>query len=297
MISEILALMVAVVWAFPPLLYRKALPNVSYLAANLVRSAFGALFLLCVFLATFHQFPSVPFGALSLLFLAGITNLVIGDTLFFISLRRVGISRTQPITSSYPLFSMILAGVLLGEGITLSIIVGTPMIVLGIAIVSLTGNENNKTPHCGAVPFLAGTPYALGSAFCYAVGFIVYKFAMVDGSIDPIFATCVRYLVIIPTLMILVMIEKPDRVRSLGKRDVVRLAIGGILEVGIGGTLMFVSLKLGNASTTIPLMSATPLFTLVLAAQYAGEKMSLRLLIGTVITVAGIVMVASSAMV
>jgi uncharacterized membrane protein len=192
---------------------------------------------------------------------------------------------------------MILAGVVLGEGITLSIIVGTPMIVLGIAIVSLTGNENNKTPHSGAVPFLAGTPYALGSAFCYAVGFIVYKFAMVDGGIDPIFATCVRYLVIIPTLMILVMIEKPDRVRSLGKRDVVRLAIGGILEVGIGGTLMFVSLKLGNASTTIPLMSATPLFTLVLAAQYAGEKMSLRLLIGTVITVAGIVMVASSAMV
>jgi len=297
MISEILALMVAVVWALPPLLYRKALPKVGYLEANLVRSAFGALFLLCVFLATFHQFPSVPLGALSLLFLAGITNLVIGDTLFFISLKRVGISRTQPIASSYPLFSMILAGVLLGEGITLSTIVGTPMIVLGIAIVSLTGNENNKTLHSGVVTFFTGTPYALGSAFCYAVGFITYKFAMADGGIDPIFATCVRYLAIIPTLMILVMVNKPNRVRSLGKRDVVRLAIGGILDVGIGGTLMFVSLKLGNASTTIPLMSVTPLFTLVLAAQYAGEKMSRRLLIGTVITVAGIVMVASSAMV
>ena len=94
-----------------------------------------------------------------------------------------------------------------------------------------------------------------------------------------------------------VMIKKPDSLRSLGKRDVVRLAIGGILEVGIGGTLLFLSLKLGDASRTIPLLSTTPLFALVLAAQYAGEKMSPRLLIGTVVIVAGIVMIASSAMV
>jgi len=297
MISEILALIVAVVWAFPPLFYKKALLNVGYLTANLVRTVFGASFLLCVFLVTLHQFPKVAFGALSLLFLAGITNLVIADTLFFISLKKVGISRTQPISSSYPLFSMILAGVVLGEGITLSIIVGTPMIVLGIAIICLTGNENNKTPPSGAVPLLAGTPYALGSAICYALGFITYKFAMTNIGIDPIFANCVRYLAIIPTLMILVMIKKPDSLRSLGKRDVVRLAIGGILEVGIGGTLLFLSLKLGDASRTIPLLSTTPLFALVLAAQYAGEKMSPRLLIGTVVIVAGIVMIASSAMV
>ena len=149
----------------------------------------------------------------------------------------------------------------------------------------------------GAVPFLAGTPYALGSAFCYAVGFITYKFAMTNGGIDPIFANCVRWLAVIPILVIVFMIKKPDRLRSLGKRDVATLAIGGILELGIGGTLLFVSLKLGDASRTIPLLSTTPLFTLVLAAQYAGEKMSLRLLIGTVITVAGIVIIASSAMV
>ena len=292
MISEILALMAAVIWAFPPLLYKKVLPKASYLTVNLLRSVFGAAFLLPVFLVMFHQFPRVPLGALSLLFLAGITNMVIGDTLFFISLKKVGISRTQPIACTYPLFSMILAAVVLSEGTNFSIIVGTPMIVLGIAIVSLTGNENNKTTHFGAVQFLTGTPYALGSALCYAVGFVTYKFAMTNGGIDPIFASCVRYLVIIPTLMTLVMIKKPDRLRSLGKRDVVRLAIGGILEIGIAGTLMFVSLKLGDASRTIPLMSTTPLFTLALAVQYAGEKMSLRLLIGTVITVAGIVIIA-----
>jgi len=71
--------------------------------------------------------------------------------------------------------------------------------------------------------------------------------------------------------------------------------VAGVVELGIGGILLFESLKLGNASTTIPLSSTTPLFALVFAVQYAEEKMLKRLLIGTIITVAGIILVTSSA--
>jgi len=295
MIGEILALLAAICWALSAVLYKGVLRRIDYVTTNLVRIGFAVLFLLSIVLATLHNLPSVPLGALSFLMLAAIINLVIGDTLFFISLKKIGISRTQPISSSYPLYSVILAIAILGEKVTASVIIGTPLIVVGIAIVSLSGNENNTAGTSSEkAPGLFGIPFSFGSAFCYSLGLTTYKFVLTTGNINPVFATLIRLTVTVPILLVVLAIRRPDKPENLTKRDIVALAAGGILELGIGGLLLFESLNLTDASRAIPLSSTTPLFTLVLATRYTGEKMLTKLAVGTIFTIAGIMIIASS---
>ncbi len=295
MIGEILALLAAICWGLSAVLYKWVLRRIDYLTTNLIRIGFAALFLLTITFATLHKLPIVPVGALSLLMLGATINLVIGDTLFFISLKKVGISRTQPISSSYPLCSMILAIAILGEKVTPSVIIGTPLIVIGIAIVSMSGGDNNGTgTPSKKAPGAFGIPFSLGSALCYGIGFTTYKFALEIGNIDPVFATLIRLAATVPILLVIFAIKRPEKPENLTKREIVALAAGGILELGIGGLLMFESLNLTDASRTIPLTSTTPLFALILATRYAGEKMLTRLAVGTIFTVAGIILIASS---
>ncbi len=70
MIGEILALLAAICWALSAVLYKGVLRRIDYVTTNLVRIGFAVLFLLSIVLATLHNLPSVPLGALSFLMLA-----------------------------------------------------------------------------------------------------------------------------------------------------------------------------------------------------------------------------------
>jgi DME family drug/metabolite transporter len=294
MIGEVLAIIVALCWAFTAVLYRKALRNTSYTVTNLVRTIFAAMFLLAVVSLTLRHVSAIPLSLLSLLLLASITNLVIGDTLFFMSLKKVGVSRTQPISSSYPLFSMIPASLIIGERIELLTVIGTILILIGIVIVSLTGNKNSEL-RSERVSTLRGVHFSIGAALCYSIGFTSYKLVLVSGAVDPTFATFIRMTAVIPILLVAVAIRGPRQMKKLTKRDIAILAVGGILELGVGGLLLFQSLRLADASRVIPLSSTTPLFALALASRYTGEKILFRLVLGAIITVAGVMLITSSA--
>jgi len=62
--------------------------------------------------------------------------LIAGDTLYFIGLRTIGVTKTVPITYSYSIFVVLLSLIFLEEAITLPIIIGTMAIILGIWLVA-----------------------------------------------------------------------------------------------------------------------------------------------------------------
>jgi drug/metabolite transporter (DMT)-like permease len=147
MIGEISALSAAICWAVAAVLYKKALRNTSILVANLVRTVFAALLLLVIFPATKGQSSIITFNQLALIIIAGIIGVVIGDTFYFMGLKKIGISRTQSISSSYPFYSMLLAAIFLNEELSFTVAIGTPLIVIGIILVSLSKNERNNKPY------------------------------------------------------------------------------------------------------------------------------------------------------
>jgi uncharacterized membrane protein len=291
MIGEIAALIAALCWAASAVLYKRVLSNVGYLAANLVRSAFAVLFLLFMLPMSQFQSSAITLGAFTLLVFAAFTNLVIGDTFYFFGLKKAGVSRAQPISSTYPLYAMFLAALFLNEALTYAVIIGTPLTVVGIIVVSWTRNKKNDGDKNGEGS-LKGVAASIVAALFWSVGLVSYKMALSMGSIDLIYATFIRTSATIPFLLLAVIAGRETKqLRKLQKKDTIMLAVAGILALGLGGILLFVSLSLIAASRAIPLSSVSPLLSLLLASLYAGEKVTAKVVVGTVLIVMGVVLV------
>ena len=291
MIGEILALSAALCYAVAAVLYKKALRNASYLSVNLVRTLFATLLLLATLPATQYHSSTITFNQLALIVIGSVFNLAIGDTLYYVGLKKIGVSRAQPISSSYPLYTMFLAALILDERLTLAVAVGTPLVVVGIALVSLNRNEKNNTALNGEATKLGVTSSIIAAAF-WSIGLALIKMALNYPNTDPIFAAFISRAVALPFLLIAVIaVGELNQIRKLTRVDVTIPAAGGVLEIGLGAILLFSSLALIDASRAIPLSSISPLFSLVLASTYSGEKVVTKNVVGTILIVAGIILV------
>jgi uncharacterized membrane protein len=98
--------------------------------------------------------------------------------------------------------------------------------------------------------------------------------------------------VILPFLLVLVIGSRESKqLRKITKADVGALAVAGILALGVGGILLFMSQTLIENSKAIPLSSISPLFSLALASHYSGEKVTAKIIVGTVLIVTGVILV------
>ncbi|MHA1753987.1 MAG: EamA family transporter, partial [Candidatus Odinarchaeia archaeon] len=68
-------------------------------------------------------------------------------------------------------------------------------------------------------------------------------------------------------------------------------ALGGLIAIGIGGVLLMSSLNLIDVSKTASLTAITPLFSTLLALIFLKEKITLKLLIGTILTIVGVLLI------
>jgi drug/metabolite transporter (DMT)-like permease len=294
MIGEVAAITAAFCWALSAVLYKKALRKVGYAATNLVRSIFGVLFLLIIVAVSFFVYsaPSLPSNDLVILVFGAIISLGIGDTCYFVGLKKIGVSRAQPISYSYPLFSMFLAATILGETLSFAVLLGTPLIVVGIASITLTKNNNDGAAFAEVLS-RRGVVAAMTAAICWSIGFTAYKVALSNNNnANLVSANFVRTAAILPFLIVLVIGSRESkRLGRISKGDVGTLAIAGILALGVGGILLLLSQTLIENSKVVPLSSISPLFGLALASHYSGEKITARIMIGTILIVTGVILI------
>ncbi len=295
MIGEIAALSAAFCWALSAVLYKNALQKVSYFVVNLVRSSFAVLFLLLTLPFVFYQSSVLVPNEYMVLTLGAITNLVVGDTFYFIGLKKIGVSRAQPISYSYPICVMFFAALVLGEPLTSSVLIGTPLIVVGVILVSLdkTSKEDGSPKDSSRIK---GMVASLVAAVFWSIGLTCYKWALLNHEInDPAlttFVTAFRTTVMLPFLILLFVASRGSRqIRKLNRIDFTLLAVAGILALAIGGILLFTSYVLINANVATPLSSTSPFFSLILARHYAGEKATSRIILGTIFIVFGVALV------
>ena len=138
MIGQLMALSTAICWTISAILYKKVLVSTRALSANIVRSVSTSLILLSTLAVTGNLgiLVDLPFNAALLAAASGFAGLVLGDTLYLISLKTIGVARAVPITCTYPLFNFALTVLLQGEEITWLVLLGAIAIVLGIGFSS-----------------------------------------------------------------------------------------------------------------------------------------------------------------
>ena len=217
--------------------------------------------------------------ALAFFVLAGLVGTVAGRLLRFIAIERVGASVSAAIVNLNPLIATLLAIALLGERVTLPIVTGTIVITLGTVLLSMSGQ------HLGFRPRLL--IYPLLSATCFGMVSILRKLGL--GGAGPIIGMALNVTTAAVAFGAFMLASGQRRSLVSRGRPLAYFAAAGLME-NIAVFLNLVALGMGTVSVVTPLYGTSPIFTLLLSFFFLRgiERLSGRVVAGTVLIVAGI---------
>ena len=288
MLGELLTIIAALCWALGASLYKKSLLNVRPVTLNLFRSFSATIyaFLVLYLLGKWSLLSELDMASLAYIGFSSLLVLVVGDMLYFTGLKSVGVTKTVPIAYSYSIFVALISIIFLGESMTAPILLGTVAVVLGIWLVAgRAENEVSKQEHSKL-----GILAALGTALCWACGVAVFKIILANT--DPFLLASVRMLFILPVLGVFTILPfgTKSSTRHLTRFNILTMLISGLIAIGVGDTFYLIGLGTTEANVVAPLASTTPLFATVIAILFLKEEISKRVVFGTFLVTAGIML-------
>src|SRR4030067_1654065 len=239
MIGEIAALGAAISWAVAPILYRQAWTSTDPVSANIVLCASNAavMVLVLVGFGLTGALASLPMGVVAVTVVSGVIGLGVGDTLYMIGLKSVGVARTVPLAATYPLFSFAWATLLLGEPVTATAVSGTVVILFGIWL--LSREKGDSTIHFSGKLVVTGVAVSLLTAVVWSVSVTLMDVAVKMPGVDSLEANYAVVTTRIASMALLMLALAPllDREHGflkIGRKTVILLWVGGLVGDGVG---------------------------------------------------------------
>ena len=294
MIGEIAALGAAISWTVSAVLYKKALLQAKPVSANIVRLACTATVLLALLVALgkTEVMMTLPQNVIVLAIVSGVIGLGVGDTLYMMSLKDVGVARAVPITCTYPLFNLLWAVSLSGETVTFPVVLGAGIIVLGIMLLSQA--DQTGEPKSQKRVLYKGLALAFATAIVWSISITMINMAVKETpDLDHALAiNVVRVMAIALTFFAV----SPIMDRGLGflkmnRKTVATLIAGGIVALGLGWFFLSYSFVETLESRAVPISSTTPLFSTLTSIVLLHEKVTAKNALGSIIIVVGIFLI------
>jgi DME family drug/metabolite transporter len=293
MIGQLAALGAALSWTISAVLYRRALSETRPISANIVRCTLtgSILIVFLIVIGRFNILSGLPSYALLLSAVSGIVGLGIGDTLYMVSLKLIGVAKAVPITCTYPLFGLLLAVLLQGEQLTLQVVLGAVAIVAGIWL--LTNTAERHAVGIERRGLIKGVVAAVLTAVVWAS-----SIAMIDMAVTLPETSNLESALAVNTMRVLgvasfLLLAAPFVDRSGGflrmkAKTAATLIVGGIVALALGWFFLASSFLYIPQSQAVPISSTSPLFAAVAGVVLLRERATRSSVAATVIIVVGI---------
>jgi len=279
----------ALVWAFAVILFRKSGTTVSPLALNLFRVTISSLmFVITLFVLRIPLLGQAPMKDYLILMGSGVIGIAIADTLFHMSLNRVGAGINAIVDSLYSPSVLVFAYFLLGERVTAMQLLGMGLLVLGMIVAT------QVKPPAGTSRRDLVVGVGLGMVGMGFLGFgIVMAKQVLDGA-NVIWATSVRQfgslLVLIPMTLV-----RKDRVQiwrvfipgPSWKYSLPGTVLGSYLAL----ILWIAGMKLIPAGKAAILNQSSTIYLLILATVLLKEPFGIRKAIAALLAIGGVLLV------
>ena len=296
MIGELAALGAAICWTISAILYKEALLKTKPISANIVRLVCTSIILVAclAIIGKFGVLMNLPAYVVVLACISGIIGLGFGDTLYMMSLKLIGVARAVPITCTYPLFNLLWAVFLVGEPITLSVVLGAVTIVFGIWL--LRQETDVGTAEMEKKILVKGVAYALATAVMWSVSIMMIDMAVTlpeTNSLDQALAiNTIRVTAIAVSLLVSVLIiDRNFGFVKMQRKTLAALIFGGIVALGLGWFFLTYSFTNTSESRAVPISSTTPLFSALSGIVFLHEKVTARNAVGSIMIVVGIFLI------
>lgn len=282
-VGELASLATAVCWTLSAIFFEKAGRGVGSLAVNILRLFLAILFLGITTVITRHMFFPADATLYNWFWLgiSGIVGFFLGDLFLFKSYTIIGSRTSQLVMSLAPMITALIGWCFLNETLSMQNIGGMVVSVGGIML-AVAGKELSlKIP-------LSGFLYALGGAMGQALGLVLSKKGM--GDYDPLAATQIRAIFgFFSFLLLITFLGRWSRVlKAVNDRAAMRSITAGTLSGPfIGVTLSLYAVQHTETGIAATLMALVPVFIIAPTAVMFREKVTIRQVIGTLISIAG----------
>lgn len=277
---ELYALLTSFCFGLNAVLIRKGLKDSTPVTAAIVVSLVQIPIL--AFLAS--RSPIIwNWTAIGYFILAGIFASTIARICNYIALDKVGVNIATSLSGTDPLFSNILAILILSEPIIPSTMAGVVVIVLGVLVMSNMELEEGIKKTDLLIPLLA--------AFFYASANMVRKLGMAlvpNAALGSVIGALTS-LIVYP----LFLASQGRLVEFNHRTEGLKYFIGSGLVISVAMLSMYTAFASGSIAVVTGLIGAAPLFGLILSAVFLRdvEKITKQVIAGCMLIVIGVVLI------
>lgn len=213
--------------------------------------------------------------------LAGVLGPGISQVLFTFAVRDAGPSRTSATVGTAPLFAVVFAVALLGEPLVAAIVGGALLIVAGGALLA---GERDRPSHVKTI----GLVLAVSAAAVFALRDTFVRWLSADTGVTPPLAALVTLTSGALTIVVVILVSR----RPFSLSPLPAYVPAGVM-FGLSYLSLFEAVYRGRLSVVSPLVATESLWGVALSALFLRrhELVGLRLLGGTVLVVAGGVLI------
>ena len=254
------AIIAGLLWGTSPVLVKRGLVHSDVSSATLIQQAV----ILCTLIGLTLFEESLSTGPISvfatLVFIAtGAVGAYLGRTLFVKSVDQIGASRAQSVNNTSPLVTVLLAALLLGERLTVTVLVGVVLIVSGIFFIPKAESQLDGRP---ATRILTLT--SVLATLCYGLVPVMKKFGTDSGG-SPMLGALVMHATGLLLLLAFGRLLKIElKWKSVALSSLVCFVGAGVLQA-IGSIYTLKALLYAPASVVAPIWSTQPIISFFLA--------------------------------
>jgi drug/metabolite transporter (DMT)-like permease len=287
-IGEIAALFAACLWAIASVVYGKLGARIPPLQLNLIKGIIAIALFVFTILVTGELFPSIATLPMCLLLLSGVIGISLGDTAFFTTINTLGARRALLMQTLTSPITAVLALIFLQEELNVLASCGILLTIFGVAWVVTERTTDVK--HISTAEFRRGIVFGLLTAIAGAVGAVLSRSAIADTQISPLWAALLRLSAGIFILLIWALFRQQNTFRLsnlLHSRVIAGTVFAAFCGTYLGIWLQQTAIKFTSVGIASTLLQTSPIFVIPFAI-WMGEKVSIRAILGVVISIAGI---------
>jgi len=275
----------AATWALICILAQSLSGRLTSAGINAFRALVGGLIIFIGAVATGYgaEIVTMPLWVALTLWASILIGYAGGDTVFFLGMQHLGVTRAHTLSMVHPLMSTIAGIVLFGEVMTATRAAGVLLVVGGLALI-VTGQSEGSAEASRARR--SGIKLVLVAAVAWTVGSVMLKPPL--QVVSPVTASAVRSPLVGAVLWLTPWARGTWRTVRLtrGREALVLAAI--CLFSAISPILYTVGIKYAGVAIGSVLSTTSPLFTIPLEVAVLGRWPTRRTVLGAVTTVCGI---------
>lgn len=289
-LGEILSILAALSWAVSIILFRKTREDLPAVALNLFKNLITVVLLAATLLVLgIPLLPDRPRSDWLLLAASGLLGISLADTLFFLSLSRLGAGLVAVVDTLYSPAVIALSVVFLGERVGPQVVVGAALVLGAI----LVGAADRPPAGRSRRDVVVGIVLGAVAIVCMGGGIVLVKGILADSSV--LWASAVRMVFGVAGLLPLLFVRRwRDDTLELMRPG--RVWIHLLPASVLGGTVSMAAwlggFKFTDASVAAILNQLSTIFLFVLAAAFLNEPLTPRRGIAVAMAVAGAAVVA-----